>query len=444
MTIKLRHAWETLRSTYWFVPSLMTVAAGALAVATVMLDRRIGDDVVEEMGWIFSGGSDGAREVLGVIAGSVMSTAGIVFSVTIAALSLASSQLGPRLLQNFMRDTGNQVVLGTFISTFIFCLLVLRTIRGEDTGDFIPAISVTVAVLLALASVGVLIYFIHHVSVSIQAPNVVAEVGGELSRHVQRAFPEGELLEAHPEPPRLPDDYRQHAVAVASRRDGYVQALDEGALVELARAHDLVVTVEHRPGGFVAEGGPLAYLWPPERCTDDLPERVRGHFVLGGKRTPEQDVEFAAGQLVEVAVRALSPSLNDPFTAVACLDWLGAGLCRAARGRAPGPVRADREGRPRLVYRSAISFAGLADRAFDQIRQYGASSPTVAIRMLETIETVAACTGGRRDTLRVLLDHAEKVHRAAAAALDDPRDRQDLETRWARLRALDGVEGAYP
>jgi uncharacterized membrane protein len=444
VTVRLRHAWETLRSTYWFVPSLMTAAAAALAVASVMLDRRVGGDVVDELGWVFSGGSEGARAVLQVIAGSVMSTAGIVFSVTIAALSLASSQLGPRLLQNFMRDLGNQVVLGTFIATYIFCLLVLRTIRGEDTGDFIPAISVTVAVLLALASVGVLIYFIHHVSVSIQAPNVVAEVGAELARHAEAAFRAGERMDEHPEPPPLPDDYLLSAVPVAAARDGYVQALDEEALVELAREHDLVVAVEHRPGRFVVEGGALAYLWPPERCVDGLPKKARSLFVLGEKRTPEQDVEFAAGQLVEVAVRALSPSVNDPFTAVACLDWLGAGLCRAARGRAPGPVRADREGRPRLLFRAPITFGGLADRAFDQIRQYGAATPAVAIRMLETIETVARCTGGRRDELRVLLEHGEQVHRAAAAAIDDPRDLRDLEERWARLRALDGGDGSRP
>lgn len=440
MTVRLRHVWETLRSTYWFVPSLMTAAAAGLAVASVTLDRRVGGEVVE-LGWVFSGGPEGARAVLQVIAGSVMSTAGIVFSVTIAALSLASSQLGPRLLQNFMRDLGNQVVLGTFIATYIFCLLVLRTIRGEDTGDFIPAVSVTVAVLLALASVGVLIYFIHHVSVSIQAPNVVAEVGAELARHARAAFREGELMDEHPDPPPLPGDYRQRAVVVDAARDGYVQALDEEGLVELAREHDLVVAVEHRPGRFVVEGGALAYLWPPERCAGDLPKKVRSRFVLGEKRTPEQDVEFAVGQLVEVAVRALSPSVNDPFTAVACLDWLGAGLCRAARGRAPGPVRADREGRPRLRFLAPITFAGLADRAFDQIRQYGAATPSVAIRMLETIETVARCTGGRRDELRVLLEHGEQVHRAAAAAIDDPRDLRDLEERWARLRALDGDGG---
>jgi uncharacterized membrane protein len=200
--------------------------------------------------------------------------------------------------------------------------------------------------------------------------------------------------------------------------------------------------VVRRPGHFVACGAALAYVWPPEALDAELLGKLRERFITGGKRTPEQDVEFAAGQLVEVAVRALSPSVNDPYTAVACLDWLGAGLCRAARGRAPGPVRADREGRPRLHYASPLSFSGLVDHSFDQIRQYGAAMPAVAIRMLETIAEVIPCTGGRRDHLLVLAEHAEKVHRAAAREISDPRDLQDLEARYEHVRALaDGGPG---
>lgn len=444
MTVQFRHVWESLRSSYWFVPSLMTAAAAALAVAAVALDGRVGDEFVQEAGWLFSGGPQGARAVLQVVAGSVMSTAGIVFSVTIAALSLASSQLGPRLLQNFMRDTGNQVVLGTFIATFIYCLLVLRTIRGEDTGDFVPAISVTGGVLLALASVGVLIYFIHHVSVSIQAPHVVAEVGAELARHVEQTFsPEGGTRHRTPPPP-LPADYRERARAIDCHRDGYVQAIDEGALVKAAASCGALLIVRRRPGHFVPRGGTLAWVWPPEAGVEALESEVRRRFVVGAKRTPEQDVEFAAGQLAEVAVRALSPSVNDPFTAIACLDWLGAGLCRAANGHEPGPVRTDDEGRPRILFHSPLTFAGLVDHSLDLIRQHGAGMPAVAIRMLETLEEVLRCTGGRRDAVLVLREHAEKVHRAATAAFDDPRDLRDLEERYRRVLDLAGAAEPDP
>lgn len=444
MTVRFRHVWETLRSSYWFVPTVMTVVAGVLAIVTITLDRRIDKEVAEEIPWVFSGGPEGARAVLEVVAGSVMTTAGIVFSVTIAALSLAASQLGPRLLQNFMRDTGNQVVLGTFIGTFVFCLLVLRTIRGEDAGDFSPPISVTVGVALALASLGVLIFFIHHVSISIQAPHVVAEVGGELGRLVDRVFPEDEALEPPPAARPLPEGFEVRAAPVASRRTGYVQALDEEGLVELASEGGLLIVVERRPGHFTGTGAILAYVWPPEALDERAEKRIRDRFVVGPKRTSEQDVEFAAEQLVEVAVRALSPSLNDPFTAMACLDWLGAGLCRAARGRPSGPERTDDEGHARLVYRSPITFAGLVDRSFDQIRQYGGGTTAVALRMLETIEEVIRCTGGRRDDVLVLLEHAEKLHRAAVEGIRDPRDLHALEARYRRVTDAGGGSEPAP
>jgi uncharacterized membrane protein len=444
--IRLKHLWETLRSTYWFVPALMTTAAAVVAVATITLDRRHKEAIEDRLGWIFSGGEDGARAVLEVIAATVMSTAGIVFSITIAALSLASQQLGPRLLQNFMRDTGNQVVLGTFIATFLYCLLVLRTIRGEDEGDFVPAVSVTFGVFLALASVAVLIYFIHHVSVSIQAPQVVADVGSALARTVESTFPDDEdRTESPPPVPELPEGFDERAAVLPAGEDGYVQALAEEELVELAAKGGCLLVVEARPGHFVRKGAPLARLWPPEAMDGKAEKKLRRRFVVGPKRTAEQDVEFAADQLAEVAVRALSPSLNDPFTAVSCLDWLGAALCRAARGREPGPVRTDEAGEPRLVYRSPLSFAGLADRAFDKIRQNGAQKASVAIRMLEVIAEVVPCTGGDRDRVLVLLRHARQVHRAAAAAIEDPLDRVDLEERFRRVEALCGVplpEGA--
>jgi uncharacterized membrane protein len=434
--VRLRHAWASLRGTYWFLPAVMTLAAAALAVATVSADRRVSPDLSEDVGWIFSGGAEGARAVLQVIAGSVMTTAGIIFSVTIAALSLAASQLGPRLLQNFMRDTGNQVVLGTFLGTFVFCLLVLRTVRGGDPGGFVPALSVTAGLALALACLGVLIYFIHHVSVSIQAPTVVAGVGQKLARLVEEAFPLRETRPEGPRAPELPDGLEVQAARVTADHDGYVQALDEGGLVDLAARADVLIVVERRPGHFVARGRELAFVLPADRCDRRLLAGLRRRFVVGVKRTAEQDVEFAAEELVEMAVRAMSASLNDPFTAISCLDWLGAGLGRAARGEPPRPVRCDAAGRPRLVYRSPIDFAGLADRAFDQIRQYAGGRADVAIRMLETIEQVARSTGGQREHLLVLLRHAEKVHRAAGRALDDPHDLRDMEDRYARLQDL--------
>jgi uncharacterized membrane protein len=442
LRLRLRHLWVSLHSTYWFIPSLMALAAGGAAVGLVQLDRYLADDFAAKLGWIYTGGPEGARAVLSVVGGSVMGTAGVTFSITIAALSLASSQLGPRLLYNFMRDRGNQVVLGTFIASFVYCLLVLRTIRGGDeAGRFVPAISVTVGVGLGLTSLGVLIFFIHHVAVSIQAPNVVAAVGHDLARVVERGF-SGE----HPDQPRrqafeFPDGFDERADRVPSARDGYVQAVDEHALLRLATKAKLLLAIERRPGQYVVEGAPLVRAWPPDRLGEKERRAIRALFVLGAQRTPEQDVEFAVDQLVEVAVRALSPGINDPFTAVGCLDWLGAALCRAGRGRTPSPLRTDDAGEVRVVHRCPISFAGLVDSAFNQIRQYGSGSPAVVLRILETIETVLRCSRGDPEEVAALLRHAGMVRRAGLEATSEPEDRAQIEDRYQdvlRARASPG------
>lgn len=159
----------------------MAAVAVALALVSVTVDDPVTEWLALNLGWRFTGGAEGASAVLGIIAGSMITIAGVVFSMTLVALSLTSSQLGPRLLRNFMSDTSTQVVLGTFIATFVYCLLVLRTIRRAEEVAFVPHLSVSLGVLLAVAGVGVLIYFIHHVSVSIQANEVAARIGTELT-----------------------------------------------------------------------------------------------------------------------------------------------------------------------------------------------------------------------------------------------------------------------
>ncbi len=441
MRLRLQHLWASLRSTYWFIPTLMAIAAGVAAVALVQVDRYLSTRFADRIGWIYAGGPEGARAVLGVVAGSVMGTAGVTFSITIAALSLASTQLGPRILYNFMRDRGNQFVLGTFIASFVYCLLILRTIRGaEEAGYFVPAISVTGGVGLGLASLGVLIYFIHHVAIMIQAPNVVAAVGRDLSEVVEREFATENSARPGKPPPVLPDGFDERAAEIPSAADGYVQALDEHALVKAARRAGVLLVIEHRPGHFVAEGSPLARAWPPEAADEHFKHEIRRLFVLGSHRTSEQDTEFAVDQLVEVAVRALSPAINDPFTAIGCLDWLGAALCRAGNGRTPDPVRNDPDGTPRVIHRCPITFAGLTDSAFNQIRQFGARSPAVILRMLETIKTVLRWTRGDRDEVAALLRHAEMIHRAGLEAATEPHDRHDIDQRYRDvLAAAEGL-----
>ena len=237
----------------------MACLAVALALSAVELDRAVADDWLQRLGWSYSGGAEGASLLLGTVAGSMIAIAGTVFSMTLVALSLASSQLGPRLLRNFMRDTANQVVLGTFVATFVYCLLVLRTIRRADEVAFVPHLSVSIGVLLALVSIAVLIYFIHHVSVSIQADEVVARVGKELEGGIDRLFP-SQLGEPRSEAATasgeaaLPAAFAGEARPVGAAEDGYLQRVDADALMALASEEDLVLRLERRPGHYLVKG----------------------------------------------------------------------------------------------------------------------------------------------------------------------------------------------
>ena len=436
MRTRLRHLWEVLTTGYWFLPTVMLVTAAAAAFLLLYIDRMM---IGARVGWLYAGGADGAKTMLSTVAGSVITVAGVVFSITIAALTQASSQFGPRLLRNFMRDTANQAVLGTFVGTFIYCLLVLRTIHGkvEDGVGFVPQASVTFAVLLAAASIAVLIYFIHHVSVSLQAPAVIAAVLKDLEDVIAR-LPEdqggtGETVAASN---GLPPDFAAAARPVPSTKQGYVQAVDYEGLMEVAERSDLIVRLEYRPGQYVIAETPLLHAWPADRCGgEDFAGRVNTAFICGRSATTEQDLEQALRQMVEVAVRALSPGINDPFTAINCIDALGSAVCRIARRGLPGPLRYDRQGKLRIVT-PVTTFAGVVDTAFNQIRQYGRDSVAVTIRLLEMI---AIC--GRQavsdDQRRCLLRHAKMVYEDSQDAVSQARDGDDVRERWeAATRAL--------
>ncbi len=431
MRSKLPYFWDDLRTSFWFVPTLMALLAIGLAFGMVALDKAIKDQVEASWGWTYTGGPEGARAVLAAIAGSMITVAGTVFSIVIVALSLASGQFGPRLLRNFIRDRSNQFVLGTFTATFTYSLLVLRTVRGTDADQFVPAIGVAVGIVMAMASLGVLIYFIHHVAVFIQADHVIAAVSDELNDAIDTLWPD-ELGHEPPEPPAasaLPEGFEKEAVPVAAPGSGYLAAIDHDELLGLARRHDLVVRVAHRPGHFVVRGSKLASVWPEDRLEDGLRAQLVGAFLLEPQRTAFQDVEFSVDQLVEIAVRALSPGINDPFTAVACIDRLGEALCRLAGRSVPSAFRHDEESRLRVVARP-VTFGEVADAALNQIRQYGRTSVAVLIRLLASLTELAEQV--RRDEDRAVLEHhADLVLEAARQALPQEMDRTAVERRHA-------------
>jgi len=431
-----RH-WDALRTNYWFIPALMAITAVVLAFATTELDREVISWSSGRWTWTYGGGPEGARAVLSTIAGSMITVAGVVFSITIVALSLASGQFGPRLLRGFIRDRSNQFVLGTFTSTFIYCLLILRTVRGTDDDRFVPGLSVTVGIVLAILNLGVLIYFIHHVAFSIQATQIIAVVNGELWETIDRLWPD----DVGEEPAKSDDQTHSDAavpdwdesVVLTAKESGYVDAIEDESLIELAKDRDLVLKLERRPGHFIVKGSPLALAWPRDRVDDEVTTKLNRLCTLSSSRTPYQDVEFAIDQLVEIAVRALSPGINDPFTAMACIDHLAESLCRLAQRPVPSPFRYDDEKKLRVITFGS-SFAKILDAAFHQIRQYGRSSAAVLIRLLEMLAVLANYVECDEDRC-ALAKHADLIRRAADQGLPEEADRLDVEERFAALKS---------
>jgi len=434
---------DRLRSNYWFLPSLMTLGGIGLSLGLVALDQRIGAAALV-VPWLYSGGPEGVRTVLSTVAGSMITIGGVSFSITILALSIASTQFGARLLDNFLRDTGTQFVLGTFISTFIYCLLVLRTIRGADSGEFVPHLSVAVGILLAIGSIGVLIYFIHHVSASIHAEKVVASVAEELDRAIERILPNGRARGALNTRLRreedIPQGFEEELRIVPDPRSGYLQQVDYVALLRLAREQDRILRVEYKPGDFVPPDRGLVSVWPGAPLEEKAGEGVTKAFVLGAHPSWSQDLEYAVNQLVAVAVRALSPGVNDPFLAMSCIDRLGAALVHLAQKSIPSSYRYDEGGKLRLVLRS-FTFEGILGAAFDQIRQNAAGNVPVSIRLLETASAVGDFATSRtaREAIR---RQADMIRRAGDRLIAEKNDREELRQRYDHVVKI--LEGDRP
>ena len=435
--IKLRYS---LRSSYWFVPTLMMVLAVWLARDLLAIDRAGKSEWLDTLGWvhIFHGGADGALTLLSTVAGSMITVAVTAFSVTLVALTLASQQFGPRVLRNFMVDRSYQFVLGTFTSTFIYCLIVLRTVRSDEKHLFVPQVSISVALLLTLVSTVVLIYFIHHASISIHVWNIIGTIGSELNDSIDDLFPM-QLLGMPKYKPRwvaeIPSDFESEACSIPSAGSGYIQVIDDDRLMQIAKSKDLILRLKRRTGKFVVQGTELAQVWPGQLVDQRLIGQINDAFLLGKQRTALQDVEFSIKHLVEIAIRSLSPAINDPFTAIGCIDLLCAALCRVAERELPSPYIYDDNNDLRLIA-NPVTFAGLVDDAFHQIRQYGRSDAAVTIRLLEAIEVIAKHTF--KETNRMaLLRHADMIERGSQGGLPEELDRKDVQIRYqAVLRAL--------
>lgn len=370
---------------FWMIPAVLAVLAAVASEVLVTYSPRIEVVAGGSPVW-FSVGVSGARDILTAISGAMLTVAATTFSITIAVLVLTASNFGPRLVRSFMADRGNQAVLGVFVATFLYCLLTLRTVRSEavgDSGTFVPTAAINVALVLAVLCVAVLIWFIHHISNSIQVWTLANSLSHDLEDRVRAYYSADHTApdEASTEPPT--GTLTHH---VDARDTGYVQHIEAPSMVLLAKGRDAFVDVRCAPGDFVVRDTVLATVHGTY-VTDRASDMIRAAIVVGPQRTPDQDIAFAVQQLVEMAVRALSPGTNDPYTAVNALDRLSSGLAAAVAGQPPPRVLRDGDGVRRVRLRR-IDATALVDQVFDAIRHYAVDHPVVVLRSVAVAETV--------------------------------------------------------
>ena len=400
--------WRSLVSGFWLVPGLVSLAFALLALVLVELDGRLGEDAAS---FTFDGDASAARGVLETVAGSLITVAGLVFSLTVVVLVLVSGQFTPRSVPAFLADRVNQVTAGTFIGVFTYCLLVLRTVRGEQPGvaEFVPALSVTVAVVLAVVAIALLLYFIHHLGVSIQASSIANRIG---VRTLER-------IDALPDEPAPALGAAGEPGLVQSGTPGYVRHVALGALAQSLDGRCDLARLCVVPGDFVTPGDVLAEVWPASAAAG-AEQEVRAAITVGIERDLAQDVLYGIRQLAEIAMKGLSPGVNDPTTAETAIGYLRAALERLAAHPLPATV-----GRG-VVVAPLRSFDDYVEGAYAQAGRYASGDAAVVTTLLDGLASIAAAArgAGRGERVAVLTASAAAI---AAPALEDARTERDRE-----------------
>ena len=424
---KLNQLWINLRSSLWFLPLLLVSGLIAAAYGLIELDSRVHTDLADRWPRLFATSAEGARAMLSAIATSMMTVAGVVFSITIVALAQASAQYSPRVLRNFMRDRSNQIVFGTFVGIFAYCLVVLRNIAGDWTGAFVPTLAVLVGFCLSIIGIGFLIYFIHHIATGIQASEMVAAIAGETIATAHKLFTQ-----------KADENEEEHDLSCAGQEEGgavvpaaatgYIQGVALEGLEKLAVESGIHLNLERRIGQFVIRGSPLVRVQPESALNSKTLAAIQRCFAIDTYRTVDQDPEFGIRQIVDISLKALSPGINDTGTAMTCLDYLSAIFSQLA------PLRLEptgvKHGRGRVRVKST-TFGKLLHDAFSQILENASRHAAVLQHMVTALQRVSdsECNPARQ---RQLLALCRLVH-DTAVRLDSPEARADVQKTAAAL-----------
>ena len=420
--------------TFWFIPVLIIIVSIFLSVSLVILDQgiQLSQDGLGK--YFFVNSADSARSILSTISGAMIGVAGTVFSVTLVALTLASSQFGPRLIKNFMYVRLNQVVLGSYVATYLYCLFVLNAIKESDSYTFMPIISILFAIIAALVNIVLLIIFIHNIAISIQADKVISDVYENIYNQVDSLYPKKIGYPLEDEKTSIVQNIKSKylkSFSVKSQKNGYLQYIDGDSLLKLASKFNVLIELNFRPGDHLVTDIEIAKLYANNELKVDEIKKFYNQFVIGKTKVGDQDVEFSIHQMVEIASRALSPGVNDPYTAMTCIDNLTASLCLFAKIDFPSKYRVDEEKKLRLIT-NVTDFEGLVNASFNQIRQFATGSTAVIIKLMESLITIHKFAA-KENHKKAIIKHAEMVLNVGKQSIKEEIDFKDLESRAKKI-----------
>lgn len=431
---KLIFFLKILVNTFWFIPVVVILMSIGLAIGLTSLDGTVNLTQKGLSKYFFVNSADSARSILSTISGAMIGVAGTVFSVTLVALTLASSQFGPRLIKNFMHVRLNQIVLGTYISTYLYCLIVLNTIKENDGFTFVPSLSIFAAIMIAIANIILLIVFIHQIAISLQADKVISDITESISSQIKELFPENigeESEKSDHENEESAKSTLQKTFPIRAKKSGYLQYIDSESLMVMASDKDGIVELGTRPGHFIVENEEIGRFHYNEVNEKNPLGNLSDHFIIGKTRTPNQDLEFSILQMVEIAARALSPGVNDPFTAIACIDNLTSSIAKLAQINFPSRYRFDQDKKLRVIA-NPFTFEGIVNAAFNQIRQFSASSPSVIIRLMEAMITLEQFAPNESQK-KTILKHAKMILNIGKETITEENDLNDLLERSKQI-----------
>lgn len=429
---KIIFYWNVARNSFWFLPILFVFGAILLAFSFVSVDRILNVtgtyyDIIRIENF------NAARSLLSAIASAMISVAGTVFSVTLVVLTLASSQFGSQLIKNFIGVRINQIVLGSYISTFLYCLIIVLFINEDSTNPFIPSISIYAAILAALLNIILLIFFIHNVASEIQVNKVINNIYSATLIDIERIYPKGLGEEPKQEIPKAEIQQKiescVNSAKLVSNTSGYLQYVDYDSIIKKLIESDAILMLEIRPGDFILEQMEVGcvYFLGDEARLDE--ESIFSDIIIGSSRTSQQDIEFSINQIVQVAAKALSPGVNDPYTAITCIDNLSGILTRLMQIEIPSEQRLDEEGQLRIIAEN-FDFEGIVRNGFDQIRQYSENNISVNIRLAESLKKLHKIA--RNDTQKRSINYqASLLREMGQRSIKEKGDLDDL------LRRLD-------